>query len=334
MRGLALLSRLGEGVLLGPARIRTWADALGVELLAAPEPLEASSLRAFLARTAAPDLLLVDVFPRGLLGELEDFRRRAGTSWLVTRRVRPAFYGHAPVREALASYARVLWSEEPPPELADVHPRASRIPEVLLAPRPFSRLQARKRLGIPGRGPVVFGLGAGPSQAQSRMHRLLGKIAARLGAHLVFATDEAAGQRVFPAAAYLAAADVAVAAGGYHAYHELRAAQVPAVFVPQWRRYDDQADRVRNGLIAADPEGLERLLASLLRGEDLPGARLPLLREPAAGAEALAALVRDTLRGAEPSRSEARSSARSAWRGAPGSSRRAAPRRAGRREPR
>jgi hypothetical protein len=119
-------------------------------------------------------------------------------------------------------------------------------------------------------------------------------VAERNGARLAFLGDH---EGVFPAAPYLPAADVVVAAGGYHAYHEVRAAGVPAVFVPQWRRYDDQAERVRDGLVAKDPPTLERAVASLLRGEDVPGARLPRLERPAAGGEALAGLVAKALRG-------------------------------------
>lgn len=43
----------------------------------------------------------------------------------------------------------------------------------------------------------------------------------------------------------LAIASLVIAEGGYNTVHELRAAQVPAIFLPGERSYDDQAERVR-----------------------------------------------------------------------------------------
>jgi hypothetical protein len=62
---------------------------------------------------------------------------------------------------------------------------------------------------------------------------------------------------LFPLARWLAAADVIVAAGGYHAVHEIRASGVSAVFIPQARPYDEQAARVRGELVADSPDALE-----------------------------------------------------------------------------
>ena len=101
--------------------------------------------------------------------------------------------------------------------------------------------------------------------------------------------------RAFPAAPLLPAADVVVSAGGYHAFHEVRAASVPAVFLPQWRRYDDQGERVRGGVVAADPPALERALRSVLHEAGAGRATLPPLEHPEAGAEELARLVRERL---------------------------------------
>jgi hypothetical protein len=308
------LTRLGEGTLLGPPRLAPWAEKLGVTYASPKEPLEAASLAAFLRGLDPPDLLLVDVFPRGLLGELEGLRGRARASWLVTRRVRPAYYLHPPVRAAFFAFERVIWTEDPPPGLDGLgtvsslgapveDARAARLPPLLLAAPPLTRAEARARLGIGDHEPLVLALGAGPRETQARLHRLLVKQATSLRARLVFVSDELemgahhgpSLARAFPAAPLLAAADVVVSAGGYHAFHEVRAAGVPAVFLPQWRRYDDQSARVRDCLVAEDPTSLERAVRAVLHEGGAEPATPPPLAQPEAGAEELARLVRERL---------------------------------------
>src|SRR2546428_2720445 len=98
---------------------------------------------------------------------------------------------------------------------------------------------------------------------------MLEKVSARLGAELRFASDELDGAlRLFPAARWFAAADAIVSAGGYHAFHEIAASGVPAVFIPQPRALDDQAGRVREWPVARDPVELEGILRGLLAGRD------------------------------------------------------------------
>ena len=90
---------------------------------------------------------------------------------------------------------------------------------------------------------------------------------------------------LFPAAAWLDAADVVVTAAGYHAVHETALAGVPTVLVPQARAYDDQRWRAREGVVATDPDALEAAVARLLGG----GRRRPL--RVGDGAAALARLI-------------------------------------------
>jgi hypothetical protein len=78
---------------------------------------------------------------------------------------------------------------------------------------------------------------------------------------------------VYPLARYLSAFDLAVAASGYNTYHELVAAPVPTLFIPNLETStDDQTGRARfaervgigRALVEVTPEGLERALAPLL----------------------------------------------------------------------
>ena len=261
IRGLAILTRLGTGTLLGPARLAGWARACGVRHEASFD----------LARDGPPDLLLVDVFPRGVLAELGPLLGRC-PAWLIARRVRPEYYLHPPVRQALESgFERLFWSEEPPPGLSVLRLPQERIGPVLLSPAPLSRAQARAELGLGSDERVILALGSGDVEAQTLQRRMLGKVASRLGASLRFVSDVLGGAtRLFPAARGYAAADAIVSAGGYHAFHEIAAAGVPAVFLPQDRPLDDQAWRVRGWPVARDPVELEAGLRALLGG---PGAR-------------------------------------------------------------
>ena len=60
LRGLAILGRLGTGTILGPSEMSELARAWGVSQLPG---VDAPGIE-------PPDLLLVDVFPRGVQGEL------------------------------------------------------------------------------------------------------------------------------------------------------------------------------------------------------------------------------------------------------------------------
>jgi hypothetical protein len=284
LRGLAVLTALGRGTLVGPARLRPWADAAGVDFASPPSGHEA----AWVSARPRPDLLIADVFPRGVIGELVPWLGRVPV-WVVARRVVPGYYLGDPVRATLESCVeRVLWCEEPPPALTALAVAQTRVPPVLLPAPALPRAEARGRLGLDGARPLILALGSGEPERQARLCRLLAKIAARAGASLRFVSTEleaaAPVLRLFPAAAWLEAADVVVTAAGYHAFHETTAAGVPTVFVPQRRRYDEQAWRAREGPLATDPAGLEAAVVRLLRD----GRRRPRTVEDGAGTVAAA----------------------------------------------
>jgi UDP:flavonoid glycosyltransferase YjiC (YdhE family) len=269
LRGLAVLRALGRGRLLGPARLADWAAAADVAFVAAP----AEGVGEFLARLPPPRLLLVDVFPRGVTGELTPLLERA-PAWLVSRWVRPDFYLSAPVREAIESrYERILWAEAPHPALRGLRVPQRDVGPVVLDVDRLPRDDARRELGVLDDRPLLLGLGSGGAERQVLTLRLLAKVAARLGTALRFVSDAlpAAGPvvRLFPAARWLAAADVLVTAAGYHAVHEARAAGVPTVYVPQARRHDDQFRRAAGEAVAAGPEELERAVHALLGSQRL-----------------------------------------------------------------
>jgi hypothetical protein len=145
---------------------------------------------------------------------------------------------------------------------------------VLLDVDRLPRPDARRELGVVDERALLLGLGSGAAERQALCLRVLVKVAARLGTRLRFVSDALPPGgpvvRLFPAARWLAAADVLVTAAGYHATQEARAAGVPTVYLPQARRYDDQFRRAAGEAIALGPEGLERAVHALLGRAPLP----------------------------------------------------------------
>jgi hypothetical protein len=164
----------------------------------------------------APDVLVVDVFPRGVLGELTP--DLAPRRILLTRWVRPEFYQADGIAQAVQAYDRVLWTERPHPSIAcgDVIPPVRWVrPTDLL-----SRADAREALGVSG--------------------------------HF---TMDLRSPGVFPAGAYLRAADMVLSAGGYQSYYEVMQAGVPVRWHPEERRTDDQHLRVSGGISTLPGDG-------------------------------------------------------------------------------
>lgn len=267
LRGIALLERLGFGTLAAPERLAGWVRARGVDLL----PLREDRLRDTVLPT--PELLLVDVFPRGPVAELRPPR---GEAWLITRRVPADYYLDPPVREAIETrYKLLVWTEEP--SVPGLRVRQIRTGPVLLKTEPLPRIEGRRRL---------LAIGAGPREGQKLLQRLLEKIAAKLGLEPRFVSDLLPVEPAFPAAPLLSTADVVVSAAGYHSFHEIEASGVPAVYLPQDRSHDDQDARAAGRPTAKTPEELEaRIVEALARGRG-PGIAFP------DGAAQLAALIR------------------------------------------
>jgi hypothetical protein len=295
VRGLAVLEALGHGLLVGPPGWEKRAASCGVRYAAAPVPEGLDAVRAFLAELPVPALRLVDVFPRGPADELRDVFDTSA-AWLVARRVQPERYRRR--AHEIAAFEQVVWCEAADGVRSPVacSPRSDReqatpgltpieVGPVLRATPRLTRAEARRVLGVEGERPLVLGLAAGSPALQGATQRVLQRAARIVGADLRFV------DRAWPAAPLLAGADVAVVSGGYHAVHEVRAAGVPAVIVPQARPWDDQparaeAARTPHRHVARSPEELVDALRLLIQAR--PGLRPEVLPD---GAAQLAALV-------------------------------------------
>lgn len=320
LRGLAILRRLQTrriGVLLlAPRRLQAWAKIEGIRITSPPDRPSPETLMRWVSDTLsreAPDRLLVDVFPRGILADLHHSLALAATPpWLIARRVKPAFYLEPAIREVVEHrYERIVWCEEPPDSLRDL-----RVPQGICAPicvrnseECNSRTVARQALGLPDAGSVVIVLGTGAVERQRDLLRLLLKVQAgiRTRFSLVFVSDTLLPHRenglsvlsLYPAMASLRAADLVVAAGGYAAFHETRAVGIPTIYLPQRRPYDDQRWRVRQCSTVSNPRDLAIAIAAALRRDRVSSAGA----YPASGADELAdqLVAHSTTTGAGPS---------------------------------
>lgn len=211
--GLARVCRdLGASVLLlAPARLEPFARWAGIPHQAPPlEPPARPDLREWVLgrlRAFRPDVLVLDVFPRGVLGELADrLEGLAPRRVLVTRHVHPRFYEADGMDRALGALDLVLATEPEAPALRG-HPGLRRIP-------PITLVQAWElsspRVGFSG---GILDLTGPP--------------------------------RILPAALAMPGARAVVAHGGYASYYEILQAGVPAVLCPRARPLDDQFRRAR-----------------------------------------------------------------------------------------
>lgn len=245
----------------------------------------------------SPDLLLVDTFPSGSFGELISVLELARRRVLVQREVRSSFEAEDSYQALLPLYHRRIV-----PHAGGVGPILLREPEELL-----SREEARSVLGVPdGHRALYLTLGGGGDLAAPE---LLPKLAASLsGHHLVVGAGplyqgrEVRGPGITWLSRYtpselLPGVDVAVAAGGYNSFHELMAAGVPTVFLPQPRIADDQLARVQMaveagaGKLATSWRELPAILASEVGSPEACRSLVPSGGGKAAALAALEGLI-------------------------------------------
>lgn len=181
----------------------------------------------------------------------------------------------------------------------------------------LDRSAAAAGLGLdPGRRTVLVSLGQG-GEVDQAVSRTLAALAsepdlqvAALQSSIASGLEVPAGvirlHSTFPMSRYFNAFDLAVAASGYNAFHELVAFSVPTLFVPMPRNTDDQLARARwaaeEGVAlaveGASDDSLERRVRELLDPDTAVGLKQRCLAAfPGNGAAAAAALVAGMARG-------------------------------------
>jgi predicted glycosyltransferase len=233
-----------------------------------------------------PDLFVVDTFPRGAFGELLSALDLCRKKAFIYRPVNDEFAQRADFQAMLPLYDLLLVPEDEGSGKA-VLPAGARSKTRHTGPimarervELLSREVARKRLGI-GNDQLAVWIsagGGGDARAEEQIRRTCETLSARLpGAALVVAAGPLyRGARLHgegirwlnePGASELVGAiDFAVCAAGYNTYHELMHAGVPAIFWPQRKVADEQAERAKRAAACGaayliDHEGCAEALA-------------------------------------------------------------------------
>ncbi|MCB9781272.1 MAG: hypothetical protein H6742_22080 [Alphaproteobacteria bacterium] len=248
--------------------------------------------------TLQPDVLVVDTFPGGSVGELVSVLELVPHRILVQRAVREDIAATDAYQALLPLYDRVIV-----PDDRGTGPILIRERTELM-----SRDAARAALGIPDdRRTVYLSLGGGGDLAAPgalpRLTRTLrdGGWHVVVGAGPLYQGEEVRGEGITWLSRYvpielLPGVDAAVSAAGYNSFHELMHVGVPTVFLPQPRISDDQEGRAARAE-AAGAGRVARSVDDVLALLDSPGtAAAARALVPHNGARAAAAeVLRDVL---------------------------------------
>ena len=233
-----------------PERLREWADDLASSFPPRECQNSPSALAAFVSkvwREVQPSLFLVDVFPRGILGELAGANFPC-PSGLIARWVKPSYAGKPAVVDSLSRYAFRLDCERTAWDGERACPTLTLGPVAVVAP-------VRRAERGSGR-PQLLWMGSGPRAAQEQQVGLLDDWCRRRNVSLLRASP-VLGHPRGSISAWLAQVDLVVSAAGYNAYHEILQSGVPALFWPQERLYDQQELRAQGLLLGPGQRGRE-----------------------------------------------------------------------------
>lgn len=226
-----------------------------------------------------PDLFVVDVFPRGVLGELPSGLTLPKV--LLTRWVEPEYYRRREVEEALGCY-QAIFTSEPFTGAEEFREKKTVVPvqPIVWTSPSCSGEEARSRLGGASK-PLVVALGSGPPPAQERLRERLLQFCLERNWQLSFLSP-VLGCESKEVGTWLRGADLVVSAAGYQSYYEIVQAGVPVIFLPQRRKYDNQAQRAlgKFGMapraeheLAGSPQELEFSLDKLMGVAAAPPSR-------------------------------------------------------------
>lgn len=231
--------------------------------------------RAWLA-AEEDDALVVDTFPRGLVGELDGAPVRCPRV-LVHRDLADAYALRRETREAAASFDAVIAPGEDGPLAAELG--AIRTAPWLIAASLdlASAGAARAAWGAPpgDERPIVVVATTFEDEDARGLVDLARALASELEASVrVVASHPHADGAPVPLARLLGGVDLLVGAGGYHLVHEARATMTPLAALASYRAYDAQARRLRAGERARDLEEITSRIRSVARRTKPPPASI------------------------------------------------------------
>ena len=249
-------------------------EGVAVKQIPGPEPqfLERA------VRRANPKLLVVDTFPRGIVGEIAELLPSLPCpTVLIQRYLNPAYLRQFKVAAFLGQHYRLAVRIADAMEPQTLSQRTVDVPPVTVR-------EAREVPAARSRSDWLFvGWGEG---SEPYLQVALETARQRSKQLRILRLPES-----YPAVNWMPKAELVIAAGGYNLFHEVALTATPAIFVPCRRMYDDQFGRTVNAAQARTPEALR----ALLEGE--PPA--PLLPHTGEGAAAAVAVLQALLAGME-----------------------------------
>lgn len=244
--------------------------AIALGQMSSPFPLELRSLplgapsvrRAWVqqqCRTQA-ECLIVDTFPRGIVGELIDvLPQLAIPKVLVHRDLNPQYLEKKPVTPGAAGYDLILMPGDGT-DLPFAHlPQAQQTPPWLVrrASELPDRMVMRSHLGILPHQSLILVCATGQGAEAPVFGRLTAELSAQIRHHQPPAAVRCLAAacppgcppelwcRHWPGLDYLQGADVVVSGAGYNIVHECRALGLPLVALAFPRTYDRQRHRAQ-----------------------------------------------------------------------------------------
>lgn len=218
-------------------------EGLAVEPIAGPEAVAETLRRVW------PAMLVVDTFPRGILGEIAELAPALDCPLaLVQRHLNPEYLRRFQVAEFVERYYRLairIGDSLPPQALC---PRTVDVPPVTV--RQAGELPAA---GVCS-GWLFLDWGEG-----SEPYRKAAREAARARGKELRVLRIA---ECYPAVECMGKAELAIGSGGYNFFHETALTATPAVFIPRPKMYDDQFGRTAGAAQARSPEELRVLLGA------------------------------------------------------------------------
>ena len=223
---------------------------------------------------AALRMLVVDTFPRGIAGELADVLGRSDFKKILIRRILKDDYVEKFSIDAFISrhFDSVIHAEEIPGAPA---PDAVCCPVLIRDYDELPGIEASRRLlNVEEGQKVILAAATGEEEELHQFHRMVLELFKELnppGFSLRLVPqnpglerdDRISSVSHFPLIEALPAADILIGPCGYNLFHESGALQIPRVFSPREKKYDDQRKRA-GALGALNPEELRIRVEELI----------------------------------------------------------------------
>ncbi len=251
-------------------------EGIAVRQVSGPDP----HLLKRVFRNAAPRLVVVDTFPRGIVGEIAEIVPGLECpAVLVQRFLNPFYLRQFNVAAFVGQYYRLVVRIADSLLPQTISQRTVDVPPVTV------REEGELPRGLARSGWLFVDWGEG--QGSGIYLEVAQEVARRRGKELrVLRPGE-----IYPAVELMGKAELVIGGGGYNLFHEAALIGAPAIFVPGRRMYDDQFGRTTGAAQARSPQALRLLL------EAEPPAPLP--PHSGGGATAAVGVIQALLAGLE-----------------------------------